>query len=90
MVPFFYAGSMEIGELLATVGVSEGSVITLWSMISLWKHVGNETDLSWWACLVSDNVVKIATRHVDTVCTHRVSGDRSTCAEQLPYELRPQ
>ena len=86
---FFDAGSMEIGELLATVGVSEGSVITLWSMMSVWKHVGNETDMSWWAFLVSDNVVKIATRYVDTACTHRMSDDRQSCIVHLPYELRP-
>ena len=83
-----YAGSMEIGELLATVGVSEGSVITLWSMISLWKHAGNESDMSWWTCLVSDDVIKIATRHVDAVCTHRMSDDRQTCVVHLPCELR--
>ena len=89
VVSFLFEGSMEICELLVTVGVSEGSVATLWSIISLWRHQSNESDMSWWTFLVSDNVVKVATRHVDTVCTYRMSDDRQSCVVHLPYELRP-
>ena len=78
-------GSIEIGELLMTVGMES----ELWSVFSLWEHSNIDADMTWRTYLVKDNVVKVQTKHIDTVCTYRMSGDGKSCVVHLPYELRP-
>jgi len=81
-------GKIEIGELLMTVGVVEGSVATLWSILSLWKPRHTD-EVAWATYWVDDHVVKVHTKNIDTVCTYRMCDDRQSCAVHLPYELRP-
>ena len=78
-------GTVEIGELLMTVGVEA----ELWSVFSFWEHSNMDADMTWATYLVKDNVVKVQTKDIDTVCIYRMSGDGNSCVVHLPYELRP-
>ena len=79
-------GTIEIGKLLMTVGVENELV----SVFSLWERSNMDTDMTWMTLFVKDNVVKVQTKNIDTVCTYRMSGDGNSCVVHLPYELRPE
>jgi len=78
-------GTIEIGELLMTVGVET----ELWSVFSFWERISLDADMTWATYLVKDSVCKVQTKNIDTVCTYRMSGDGNTCVVHLPCEMRP-
>ena len=86
MVSCLVEGTIEIGKLLMTVGVENELV----SVFSLWERSNMDTDMTWMTLFVKDNVVKVQTKNIDTVCTYRMSGDGNSCVVHLPYELRPE
>lgn len=88
VVSCIFNGHMHIGQLLVAVGIQPAC--TAFAIVSLWQRHPDCKDAIWSNYLVSrDNVVKLPLEHLDTVFTHAMSADRSSCVVYMPVEVRP-
>ena len=90
VVSCIHNGSMHVGELLVAVGVNVDNSYNAFCIVSLWQRDAACTDTVWANYVVAqDNVVTIPSNHLDTVFTHAMSTDRSSCMVYMPVEVRP-
>ena len=83
-------GTMQLGELMISVGIRRADVCESYSIVSLWKPHPESDDVAWPKYSVSrENVKLLPLQHLDTVFTHRMSVDRSVCSVYMPLEVRP-
>ena len=79
---------------MLNVGVQpEGSAMDsiIFSVVSVWTQMlGSDDDASkgYLSFEVSNRLVRIPTRHLDTVFTYSMATDGRTCMILVPYECR--
>ena len=90
VVSCIFNGSMHLGQLMLAVGIQLDNEYNVFCIVSLWQRHPSCKDAVWSAYnVIRDNVVTLPLEHMDTVFTHALSADRSSCMVYMPFEVRP-
>jgi hypothetical protein len=84
-------GHIQLGELMVAVGIRRANAYESYCVVSLWQLHPESADVVWPKYAVSrENVKVLSLQYLDTVFTHSMSADRSSCVVYLPLEVRAQ
>ena len=83
-------GKVQVGELMVSVGVHlPNDEHKAYIVMSLWQPDPHCSDEEWRRFIVSrENCVMLPLECLDTVFTHRMSVDKTSCTIFVPFELR--
>ena len=93
MVSFELDGSVQLGELILTVGINTHEISEMVSIVNVWKYIvghasSSADDGSSAQFVKQDQCRKVPTRDLDTIFTYACNAAGTSCTLLLPYECR--
>ena len=87
----FLKDGIQVGQLLVSVALKKTDGWVTETIIARWKLQDTLRAGAKWAtyAITGDDVVKVPTSCIDTVCTWALAADKASCRVYLPSEIRP-